>query len=130
MRPAASADGGITTACSPRDARRRRARARLQAQAGVRLLPHAVERAAEHAFSHDEVLRTVASPEQTYTCPADRHGPDRRMYQRGRVAVVVNARQRVVVTVLPRVSERWEHEPPQTRGTSGNRQAVGDTMSR
>jgi hypothetical protein len=112
MRATATAAGGTGTACSPRDARRRRARERLLAQAGVRLLPHAVERAAEQGFSHDEVLRTVASPEQTYTCPADRYGPNRRIYQRGRVAVVVNEQQRVVVTVLPRVQERWEHQPP------------------
>lgn len=103
------AASGTAPACSPRDARRRRARERLLAQAGVRLLPHAVDRATEHGFSDDEVLRTVASPEQTYTCPADRYGPDRRMYQRGRIAVVVNERQRVVVTVLPRVQEPWEH---------------------
>lgn len=105
----ASAAAASGRACSPRDARRRRARERLLVQAGVRLLPHAVKRSAEHGFSHDQVLRTVASPEQTYACPADRYGPDRRMYQRGGVAVVVDERQRVVVTVLPRVQERWEH---------------------
>jgi hypothetical protein len=94
---------------SRREARRRRALTRLYLRALVELTPHAVERSAEHGFSEDEVLLAVAAPEQTYTCPADLYGPDRRMYQRSRIAVVVDERLRHVVTVLPRVQERWEH---------------------
>ena len=98
-----------------RECRRRRALTRLYLRAVVELTPHAVERAAEHGASEDDVLLAVAAPEQTYTCPADLYGPNRRMYQRGRVAVVVDERLRQVVTVLPRVQERWEHAAPQPR---------------
>ena len=98
-----------------RDARCNRALTRPYLRAAVKMTPHAVERAAEHGFSEDDVLHAVAAPEQTYTCPADLYGPDRRMYQRGRLAVVVDERLRQVVTVLPRVQERWEHAAPQPR---------------
>jgi hypothetical protein len=97
-----------------REARRRRALTRLYLRAGVELSPHAVERAAEHGFSEDDVLLAVAAPEQTYTCPAEQYGPDRRMYQRAGIAVVVDERLRQVVTVLPRAQERWEHAAPNT----------------
>ncbi len=96
---------------SRRDARRHRALARLYLRARIQLSPHAVGRAAEHGFSDDDILQAVASPEQSYTCPAAQYGPDRRMYQRGGVAVVVDERLRLVVTVLPRVRGRWEHAP-------------------
>jgi hypothetical protein len=98
-----------------RDLRRRRALCRLYVRAGVALSQHAVERAAEHGFSEDDVLLAVVAPEQTYTCPADRYGPDRRMCQRGPIAVVVDQRRGQVVTVLPRVEERWEHPAPLPR---------------
>jgi hypothetical protein len=94
---------------SRREARHRKALARLYLRARVELSPHAFERALEHGFSHDDVLLAVASPEQTYTCPVEQYGPDRRMYQRADVAVVVDERLRLVVTVLPRVQKRWEH---------------------
>ncbi len=94
---------------SRREARHRRALARLYLRTRVDLSPHAVERAAEHGFGEDDVLLAVAAPEQTYTCPAEQYGPDRRMYQRARVAVVVDERLPLVVTVLPRVPVRWEH---------------------
>lgn len=98
-----------------RDARRSRALTRLYLRVAVELTPHAFERAAEHGFSEDDVLLAVAAPEQTYTCPAELHGFDRRMYQRARVAVVVDERLWTVVTVLPRVRERWEHAVPRPR---------------
>ncbi|GAC1439383.1 MAG: hypothetical protein NVSMB55_00660 [Mycobacteriales bacterium] len=91
---------------SPRQARQARALARLRDQAKVVVCEHAERRRREHGFSLDDVLRTVAHPEQTYGCPAY---PDRRTYQRGPVAVIVDERQRVVVTVLLRVQDRWEH---------------------
>lgn len=93
---------------SPREDRRRRALDRLRLRAGVELTAHARERLAEHGFSEDDVLLAVVSPEQTYGCPEQRYGPDRRRHQRGPLAVVVDGRLRRVVTVL-RVQERWEH---------------------
>ncbi len=95
---------------SPRDARRHSALDRLRLRAGVELSTHARQRLAEHGFSEDDVLLAVVSPEQTYGCPEHRYGADRRMHQRGRLAVVVDGRLRRVVTVLPRVQERWEHQ--------------------
>lgn len=88
---------------SPREDRRQRA-----LDARVTLSAHAEMRRREHGFSEDDVLLTVAQPEQTYGSPAS-YGPDRRLYQRGRVCAVVDERSRVVVTVLPRIAERWEH---------------------
>lgn len=102
-----------------RDARRRRALTRLYLRAEVELSAHAMARAAEHGFSQSDVLQAVAAPEQTYTCPADQYGPDRRMYQRAHVAVVVDERLRQVVTVLPRIQERWEHPLPAQRTATG-----------
>ncbi len=58
------------------------------------------------------MLTTVVRPEQTYGYPADQYGPNRRTYQRGVMAVVVDERLRQVVTVLPRVQDRWDHVAP------------------
>lgn len=93
---------------SPRAARRQRALTRLRSAAGVTLCAHAKARRAEHGFSEDDVLLAITRPEQTYGSSAS-YGPDRRLYQRGPVCVVVDERTRVVVTVLPRIAERWEH---------------------
>ncbi len=97
---------------SPKQARRKRALTRLYTQAGVELTPHAVRRRIEHGFSEDDVLTTVVRPEQTYGCPVDQYGADRRMYQRGAMAVVVDEHLQQVVTVLPRVQNRWRHTAP------------------
>jgi hypothetical protein len=96
---------------SSRAARRQRALDRLRTTAGVTLSAHAKARRVEHGFSEDDVLLTIARPEQTYGSPAS-YSPDRRLYQRGRVCAVVDERTRVVVTVLPRIAERWEHPAP------------------
>lgn len=91
-----------------RELRRTRAIERLSRQADVVVSAHAQARASELGFSLDEVLRCVMLPEQTYGSPA-RYGPDRRVYQRGTVAVVVNEGSRVVVTVLLRTVNDWIH---------------------
>ena len=93
---------------NPRERRQTRARERLAAQASIELSSHAELRARELGYSEDEVLRCVAAPSQTYTCPSS-YGPNRRMYQRGNVAVVVDEGARVAVTVLPRTRHVWEH---------------------
>lgn len=94
---------------SPKETRRKRALTRLYLRADVELTAHAIRRRSEHGFSEDDVLTTVVRPEQTYGCPAHQYGPNRRTYQRGAMAVVVDERLRQVVTVLPRVQYRWEH---------------------
>ncbi len=93
----------------PRDARRHRALDRMRLRADVEISGHARKRLAEHGFSEGDVLEVVLSPEQTYTCCQDRYGPDRRMHQRGPLAVVIDTRLRLIVTVLPRTQERCEH---------------------
>ena len=91
-----------------REMRRARAMERLRSQADVVISKHAQDRARELGFSVDEVLRCVVRPEQTYGSPA-RYGPDRRVYQRGTVAIVVHEGSRVVVTVLLRTADNWIH---------------------
>lgn len=91
-----------TPVLSRRTARRQRALTRLYDRAAVELSDHACQRAVERGVSEDDVLLTVAAPEQTYCCRSDVHGPDRRLYRRADVAVVVDERLRQVVTVLPR----------------------------
>ncbi len=77
----------------------------------MQLSYHATVRRLEHRISVDDVLLTVAAPEQTYGCPAPVYGTHRRMYQRGQVAVVVDEKTRTVVTVLPRTTAQWTHRP-------------------
>ncbi|WP_377639291.1 hypothetical protein [Oryzobacter terrae] len=91
-----------------RELRRTRAMERLSMQADVVVSAHAQARASELGYSLDDVLRCVVRPEQTYGSPA-RYGPDRRVYQRGTVAVVVHEGSRVVVTVLLRTIDDWVH---------------------
>ena len=91
-----------------RHTRQARALQRLADTTGIRLGIHAIERAMEFGYSLDDVYRCLARPDQTYGCP-QAHGPDRRMYQRGDIAVVVHEPTRFAVTVLPRTPNRWEH---------------------
>lgn len=91
-----------------RNGRRARALDRLTQRANVMIGHHAESRAAELGFSHDDVLHCVWHPEQTYVAPP-KHGPDRRIYQRGDIAVVVSETSRVVVTVLLRTRNSWTH---------------------
>jgi hypothetical protein len=81
---------------------------RLADATGIQLGTHAIQRALEFGHSLDAVYRCLARPEQTYGCPRA-HGPDRRMYQRGEISVVVHEPTRFAVTVLPRTPNRWEH---------------------
>ena len=93
---------------NPRLRRQERALQRLQLRAGTELSAHAAERADELGFSLAEVLSCVAAPEQTYVCPAH-YGSNRRMYQRGQMAVVVHEPSRLIITVLLRQSDAWTH---------------------
>ena len=92
-----------------RQARRARALDRLSSTANAILSPHAEHRAAELGFSRDAVLQGVARPEQTY-CSPRRYGPDRRVYQRGPVAIVLHEGSRTVITVLLRTPREWTHD--------------------
>lgn len=90
------------------DARRERALARLRERADAALSWHALQRAEELGFSEDDVLQAVVGPEQTYCCSST-YGPDRVMHQRADVAVVVDVRDRKVITVLLRTGRPWVH---------------------
>jgi hypothetical protein len=69
---------------------------------------HAGERADELGFTVEEVARCVRQPEQSYTCHG-RYGQGRRTYQRDEMAVVLDERRRLVVTVLLRRQDEWVH---------------------
>ena len=69
---------------------------------------HARRRANELGFSTSDLVQCVVDPEQSY-CGHPAYGPDRRVYQRGDLAVVVHEPSRTVVTLLLRRLDRWEH---------------------
>lgn len=92
-----------------RQQRQDRALQRLADTTGAALSRHASYRAGELGFSLDDIYRCIDRPEQTYTCPV-RYGPDRRMYQRGIVSVVLHETTRTVITVLLRTGDMWQHD--------------------
>lgn len=65
-------------------------------------------RALELGFHETEVLDCVRDAEQTY-CAHPGYGPQRRVYQRGDCACVVDLTLREVVTVLLRTPDDWCH---------------------
>lgn len=91
-----------------RQQRQDRALHRLAETTGVIISQHASIRAKELGFSADDIYRCVNLPEQTYVCPAS-YGPDRRMYQRGSVSLVLHEASRTVITVLLRTGDAWQH---------------------
>jgi len=92
----------------PEEPWRRQLRQRLKALWGWTVRPHAADRAAELGFTLGEVLRCAAEPGQTY-CAGPGHPPAYRVHQLGDIAVVVDPGNREVVTVLLRITRRWEH---------------------
>ena len=80
----------------------------MNAAGGLVVSSHARHRASELGFTLAEVEACVASPDQSYPSHI-RYGAHRRVYQRGDLAVVVAEDTRVVVTVLLRRVDRWEH---------------------
>lgn len=91
-----------------REARQRKALARLRQQANETLSPHAQQRARELGFHESDVLRCVISPEQTYG-GAPQHPKGRRTFQRRDCACIIDTTHRIVVTVLLRHAEPWRH---------------------
>lgn len=91
--------------------RRTRALERIRARTGVRLTHHAHLRAREFGVHETQVHECISTPDQSYPCHPS-YGPNRRMYQRGTLACVVDVKARVVITVLPRSQERWTHREP------------------
>lgn len=96
---------------SPRQRRRASAIDRARTRSGLTLSDHALLRMHEFDVHEIQVHECVTRPEQSYPSDRDRYGEHRRMYQRGRIACVVDEASRCVVTVLPRIVERWEHQP-------------------
>lgn len=99
--------------------RQRRALERLRRQAGIILSPHAQHRARELGFHESDVLRCVLAPEQTYGS-GPRYPSGRRTYQRFDCACVVDTTAGVVVTVLLRHRQPWQHGV-HTRHRGGSR---------
>jgi hypothetical protein len=73
---------------------------------GWTLTEHARRRALVRGFDIREVLTAAANPEQSYVQPA--HGEHAAIHQRGEVAVAVNKKDRVVISVLHRVQENYD----------------------
>ncbi len=69
---------------------------------------HARKRATELGFTLEQVLRCISSWEQSYVCHP-RHGPGRRTYQLGKLAVILHEPSNTIVTVLLRQQDRWIH---------------------
>lgn len=78
------------------------------AAGGWRFTRHAREKIAERGFDVGDVVAACNQPEQRYT--AYPYGPNRWVYQRGRVAVAVDPTSRAVITVLLREGEAWDDE--------------------
>lgn len=93
---------------NPRQRRQANARERLSSASNATLSHHALQRTKELGFTEADVHRCIARYEQTYTCP-EAYGPNRRMYQRGHLGVVLTEDTRIVVTVLLRTGQRWKH---------------------
>ena|SRR6476620_3604066 len=67
---------------------------------------HALHRMVDLRVEPNQLMEVIARPEQTWTQTQD--GEDEIVYQRGDLAVVVGAKNRVVITVLLRTPRRWE----------------------
>jgi len=66
---------------------------------------HCLQRASEMALSRSQIIKVLDEPEVTYG--AGGHG-DRRISQRGDLAVVWDRQKRLAITVLYRRAEQWE----------------------
>lgn len=71
------------------------------------VLPHARQRAVKRGFGIVQVLMTAAQPEHTRRQPW--RGPDIAIFQRGECRLVVNDRDRKVITVIDRSEEEEDH---------------------
>lgn len=92
----------------PEEPWRLQLRERLEALWGWTVRQHAADRAAELGFTLGEVLRCAAEPNQTYGAGPG-HPRTYRVHQLDGIAVVVEPGSREVVTVLLRITRRWEH---------------------
>lgn len=74
--------------------------------AGFRMSSHALQRQREMKISDAELARCLSKPEQVYS--ALNYGPNRKVYQEGRLAVPVNVARGEVITVLWRTDEEYK----------------------
>lgn len=95
-------DNGVHTGCGGRlrgfDIRR------TEWCAGYRMSPHAVARQREMKIPDRELAACLIQPEQTYT--QTNRDPGDKVFQRGRVAAVVN--RKLVKTILWRTQDEYE----------------------
>lgn len=85
---------------------------------GWKLSGHARHTIAARAFDVRDVLQACENPEQSYT--AYNYGPDRWVYQRAHVAVVLSPVTRTVITVLLRRREQWDDNDARAVNGAGN----------
>lgn len=75
---------------------------------GTTLSWHARTRAGELGFTAEDIHECARFSEQSY--PSHRsYGPNRRTYQRGPLAVVLDEDTKTVITVLLRTARTWQH---------------------
>ena len=78
------------------------------------LIGHARSKLTTRAFTMDDVLRAVNDPWIIRT--QENYGANRQLRIRGQVAVAVEVRRRVILTVLLRTHELWTDEDARQRG--------------
>ncbi len=83
----------------------------------LRFSRHALEKIEERGFDPRDVVEAVLHPEQTYTSHC-RYGQDVFIHQWGKVAVAVNHRTGVVITVLHRQVQPWGAQAAQIVGVA------------
>jgi hypothetical protein len=80
----------------------------LAGSVGWRFSVHARDVVRRRGFDKEGVLLACVDPQVTYT--AYNYGPGRSVHQRGHLAVVVDRRALVVVTVLLRTQQSWSDD--------------------
>lgn len=92
---------------TPLPRRVRRPVERPSGERSWRVSHHAGARATELGFTVGEVLAAATDPQLAYA--QSRYGAAQALHIRGDVAVAVDRDRAVVITVLLRRDERWEH---------------------
>ncbi len=71
--------------------------------------PHAQERMAEFNVSYDEVVQIINHPEVAYMSKRSVYDRYTLVSQAGKWAVITTTNKTVVITILPRITDEWEH---------------------
>ncbi|MFD6092829.1 hypothetical protein ACFWGN_11965 [Oerskovia sp. NPDC060338] len=98
---------------------------------GLALTTHALESAIARDVNLAEMTACVNDAEQSWS--SSKYGPDRVVFQRGDIAVVVSSREHLVVTVLFREQDQWTNSdgrPSGKRLSKGQRRKMTALLAR